>query len=188
MDLQATACSRLRVKRENFQTRMTAKGPSAGYPPQSSGGTGGGQQRAHSRPRPRTRGRRRSRASRRNRGAPAVGRRRTGPRPGGRWRPARTEPPIGRQAVASWACLPRLSHLARQPSAGGRSPGARASARSPLASAPGPSANRAPWRGLDGRGWAIGAARQPAGRGRVLLVRAALPVSLTPRPALGHGL
>ena len=26
MDLKATACSRLRVKRENFQTRMTWKG------------------------------------------------------------------------------------------------------------------------------------------------------------------
>ena len=26
MDLKATACSRLRVKRENFQTKMTSKG------------------------------------------------------------------------------------------------------------------------------------------------------------------
>ena len=32
MDLKATACSRLRVKRENFQTRMTSKGELALLP------------------------------------------------------------------------------------------------------------------------------------------------------------
>ncbi len=34
MDLKATACSRLRVKRENFQTKMTWKGV-VGFPPSS---------------------------------------------------------------------------------------------------------------------------------------------------------
>ena len=32
MDLKATACSRLRVKRENFQTRITSKGAFALLP------------------------------------------------------------------------------------------------------------------------------------------------------------